>query len=165
MATILEPALTAHIGDESITVSAVPRLGWGLGINEGILLLAVAFAMELRDITESVAWMISLSTNPRAAALDWDNASVWALRSDIIAALAIQQEFGTAVGVNTASIAKVQPFGNMVDQGYLITRDMTLILDETNGTAGGLTYSVELLYKRVRLTDAEIGNAIVSRGR
>lgn len=166
MARILEPMLTAQVGDQAIAASAVARLDWGLSSNEGILILGSKLDMAMiQDPAAGGAWVMALSTDPRAAALDWDNGSAWALRSDIINLLMLDHSFATAVGINTGpNGSNFVPLGNMVDQGYLITRNVSLILDEVNGAAS-IRFSAEIYYKRIFLTDAEVGGAIVVRGR
>lgn len=166
MATVLEPELTAHVGDIAIAASAQIDLDFGLSLNEGILVLGVEMDMSmLRGAAEASGWAMALSTDPAAAALAWDTASIFELRSDVMASLLLGSSFFTDVGDEGLNAHSVKVFGNGDDRGYLIARNLRLLVDEFDGAAGGLTFNCQVRYKRVRLTDSEIAGAIVTRGR
>lgn len=157
---VLDPLLVAHIGDVGTTVTIQTVLDWGLSGNAGIRIYTVTATAALSVVSSQATWSISLLADPDQVGLSLDTGNVWELKSAFIFNMVIAATHNSDIGKGPNGVTKTVDYQG----GYDTLSNLVGQFAEFTGTST-LVAALDILYRRLELTDDERTALLASRNR
>ena len=151
--------LIAHLGETQLAASTMINLDWGLANQQAIMIYAAELNLAILIGAATTVWWAGVAADPEfVAAVDFDTAR-WVISSPLLVSGFVGRDILTS-GMAQSQSRSVSQY----PEGYLTTRNLRASFLEID-LGNDLTFSIEVHYKRVELTEDEQTSLIAVRNR